>query len=124
MKTSCAGRDLALFSELTVLENITLPLMIQGMSRAERDAKGEALLREMEMSYAAHCFPNSLSLYEQRAAVLGRAVIIKPEVLLLDGLCDGLREQEASMLKAMADKFRERFGFELRMDKNIREETE
>ena len=77
MKIDCAMIGPSLFSELNVLENITLPLMIRGISRAERNAEGEELLRELGLSYIAHCYPNSLSDRERQAVVRGMEIIME-----------------------------------------------
>jgi ABC-type transporter Mla maintaining outer membrane lipid asymmetry ATPase subunit MlaF len=80
----------SLLDELSVLENLLLPLRSSphdpaSMARAARLAVTQLRLDGMENQY-----PRALSLGQRRRTELARALIGQPEVLLCDGLGDGL----------------------------------
>ncbi len=80
-----------LFNQLTVAENVALPLRYQNNFTPDAAAPAVgALLELMELSPLADVTPpNIASNWRQRAA-LARALILKPEVLLLDNPLAGL----------------------------------
>jgi putative ABC transport system ATP-binding protein len=73
-----------LIDGLTVLENASIPLELDGVGR--RKAAGAALqaLEEMGLSELAHRFPNELSGGEQQRTAIARAVIGDKTLLLAD----------------------------------------
>lgn len=85
----------SLLDELSVLENLLLPLRASphdpaSMARAARLAVTQLQLDGMENQY-----PRALSLGQRRRTELARALIGQPEVLLCDGLGDGLDQPAA-----------------------------
>lgn len=74
----------ALFSHLTVAENIAFGLKLRKLSKVEiRDRVQEALVGVQMESYSNR-FPNQLSGGQQQRVALARALVNKPAVLLLD----------------------------------------
>lgn len=73
-----------LLPEFTALENVMIPLIIQGVS--EKTAQEEALksLNDVKMSHRGHHRPGELSGGEQQRVALARALIRKPQLLLAD----------------------------------------
>jgi putative ABC transport system ATP-binding protein len=74
-------QSLGLLGELTVAENITLPLRLADVPQAT-DA-GELMAR-LGIDHLAQRFTNEVSLGEQQRTALARAAIVRPRVLLAD----------------------------------------
>ena len=72
-----------LIDELTVFENVELPLLYLGYSSAQRKISVEEVLEKMEIMHRRNHFPQQLSGGQQRVAV-ARAVVAKPKVILAD----------------------------------------
>ncbi|HUX54406.1 MAG TPA: ABC transporter ATP-binding protein [Williamwhitmania sp.] len=73
-----------LIDELTVFENVELPLLYLGVSATERKRKVEAVLDRMKMSHRRNHFPQQLSGGQQQRVAIARAVIANPKLILAD----------------------------------------
>lgn len=73
-----------LIDEMTVEENIELPLVYLGMKSAERKAKVDEALSRMSISYRAKHFPRQLSGGQQQRVAIARATVVKPDLILAD----------------------------------------
>lgn len=71
-----------LVSHLTALENVALPLEIIGQNNPEELAE-ETLVR-LGLQERLHHFPSQLSGGESQRVAIGRALVIKPKILLAD----------------------------------------
>ncbi len=69
---------------LTAEENIAMPLVLDGIPRAEIDARVAEMLSLVEMGDRAHHKPTTLSGGEQQRVAIARALVIRPSVLLAD----------------------------------------
>ena len=101
------GRDLALLTEdqrdlyrrrtaatvfqffnllptMTALENVALPLLLDGVPSDEADARAEALLRDVGLSGKAGSFPWQLSGGQMQRVAVARALVARPALLLAD----------------------------------------
>ncbi len=74
-------QDLALFEELTIAENVRLPMRLGGGAGV---GAVEALLEELGLTELASRLPDEASLGEQQRAALARAFVLAPDVLLAD----------------------------------------
>jgi len=80
-----------LLNQLTVRENIALPLRYHAnLAASQADATVQAILDELELGAWAELTPGALGRTIQKRVGLGRALILKPELLLLDNPLGGL----------------------------------
>lgn len=73
-----------LIDELTVYENVELPLLYLKMPSSERKEKVEAVLERMKMSHRKKHFPQQLSGGQQQRVAISRAVVTNPKLILAD----------------------------------------
>jgi len=73
-----------LIDELTVYENVELPLLYLGMKASERKQKVNAILERMAISHRAGHFPQQLSGGQQQRVAIARAVVANPKMILAD----------------------------------------
>ena len=73
-----------LIPRLTAIENVMLPLILQGVSEPERRARAEQLLLRVGLHSRMHHLPAALSGGQQQRVAIARALVKMPRVLLLD----------------------------------------
>ena len=73
-----------LIDELTVFENIELPLIYNKLSASERKWRVNELLEKIGIAYRASHFPQQLSGGQQQRVAVARALITKPPLILAD----------------------------------------
>ena len=73
-----------LIDELTVFENVELPLIYMNIPVKERKVKVEAVLERMNIMHRRHHFPQQLSGGQQQRVAIARAVVAKPKLILAD----------------------------------------
>jgi len=73
-----------LIDELTVYENIELPLLYLKVSSADRKKRVNALLEQLELMPRKNHFPQQISGGQQQRVAVARAVIANPKVILAD----------------------------------------
>ncbi len=73
-----------LIGDLTVAENVELPLTYRGMSGAERTKRVQQALERVGMSHRAKHYPVQLSGGQQQRVAVARAVVGDPAILLAD----------------------------------------
>ncbi len=73
-----------LIDELTVYENVELPLIYIKIQPAERKRKVEAVLEKMDMTHRRNHFPQQLSGGQQQRVAVARAIINQPNLILAD----------------------------------------
>jgi len=83
-KVSMVFQSYALFPHMTVLENVAYGLTVGGAPRAEAHAKAEAKLDMVGLKGFGVRLPSELSGGQQQRVAVARAIVLEPEVLLLD----------------------------------------
>jgi len=73
-----------LIGDLTVFENVELPLTYRGMKSSERKQRAEAALERVGMAHRAKHLPSQLSGGQQQRVAVARAVAGEPLILLAD----------------------------------------
>lgn len=73
-----------LIDELTVYENIELPLVYMGMKLAQRREKVKQVLEQVNLLHRANHFPQQLSGGQQQRVAIARAVVTDCKLLLAD----------------------------------------
>lgn len=73
-----------LIDELSVYENIELPLIYLGYSSSERKKRVEEVLKQMQIMHRRNHFPLQLSGGQQQRVAVSRAVVAKPHIILAD----------------------------------------
>lgn len=73
-----------LIDELTVYENVELPLIYNNIKAADRKPMVEAALEQVQMMHRRNHFPSQLSGGQQQRAAVARAVVNNPRLILAD----------------------------------------
>ncbi len=73
-----------LIGDLTVFENVELPLTYRGMAASERKKRVEEALEKVGMAHRTRHFPSQLSGGQQQRVAVARALAGKPSILLAD----------------------------------------
>ncbi|MCX4330876.1 MAG: ABC transporter ATP-binding protein [Muribaculaceae bacterium] len=90
-----------LIDELTVYENVELPLIYSGMKKSERRAKVTEALKQMNIAHRTGHFPQQLSGGQQQRVAIARATVTECPLILADeptGNLDSANGEEVMML--------------------------
>ena len=92
-----------LIDELTVYENVELPLLYLGYTASERKKRVNEALERMQIMHRKNHFPQQLSGGQQQRVAVGRAVVANPKLILADeptGNLDSAHGEEVMNLMA------------------------
>ncbi len=90
-----------LIEELTVFENIELPLQYLGWKKKDRHQRVNELLEKMKLAHRRDMFPLQLSGGQQQRVAVARAVVANPPLILADeptGNLDSMHGEEVMVL--------------------------
>ena len=92
-----------LIGDLTVYENVELPLTYRGMGPAERRQKANAALQRVGMAHRAKHFPAQLSGGQQQRVAVARALSGDPLILLADEPTGNLDSKNGDAVMALLE---------------------
>ncbi len=98
-----------LIPHLTILENVTLPLYLLGVGKSVREAAGLELLKRFELQHLASKYPHELSGGELQRALIVRAFINGPRLVLADEPTAYLDVENAKLVYSMFEEFVKEF---------------
>ncbi len=77
-------QDYALVPELNAVENVSLPLLMRGISPKIALKKAEEVLHTLDLNRQIHNFPSQLSGGEQQRVSIARAIVDEPKIIFCD----------------------------------------
>ncbi|MCO7252277.1 MULTISPECIES: ABC transporter ATP-binding protein [unclassified Pseudoalteromonas] len=90
-----------LIDELTVFENVELPLQYQNISKSERKQRVEEILKRVAIDHRADHLPQQLSGGQQQRVAVARALVINPKLILADEPTGNLDSKNGDEVMAM-----------------------
>ncbi|OCP03089.1 sugar ABC transporter substrate-binding protein [Ensifer sp. LC13] len=103
-KVSMVFQSYALFPHMTVLENVAYGLTVKRMGKAEAEQRAEAGLEMVGLKGFGKRLPSELSGGQQQRVAVARAIVLEPEVLLLD---EPLSNLDAKLRRHVREEIRE-----------------
>ena len=101
-------QNYALFPHMTVGENLSFPLEVRGLGKAEREERIKRALDMVQMGAFANRRPAQLSGGQQQRIALARALVFDPKLVLMDeplgALDKQLREHMQFEIKALHER--------------------
>lgn len=98
-----------LIPSLTALENVSLPLIFQGMPRYKRDKRAKAMLKAVGLEKRLHHKPKEMSGGQQQRVSIARAFVNHPTILFADEPTGNLDTHTTievmEMIKGIAKKY-------------------
>ena len=105
----------ALYPNKTVRENITFPLQLRHTPRAEIERSVQEVAEQLEIAHLLDRHPSQLSGGQRQRVALGRAIVRKPSVFLMDeplsNLDAALRLSMRSLIKHLHHRLRATFVY-------------
>lgn len=90
-----------LIDELTVYENVELPLQYLNISKSDRKKQVEAILERVAIDHRSDHLPQQLSGGQQQRVAVARALVINPKLILADEPTGNLDSKNGDEVMAM-----------------------
>jgi putative ABC transport system ATP-binding protein len=97
-----------LLEELTVFENIELPLVYLGYSATARKQKVEQILEQIGLGHRSKHYPFELSGGQQQRVAVGRAIVTEPKLILADEPTGNLDSQHGNEIMEMLSRLNDK----------------
>src|SRR5581483_3497772 len=91
-------QDYALLPELTTVENVVLPLLMQNIEKAKAYDKAKEALLKVGLSHRLKNLPSQLSGGEQQRVSIARAIVNHPKILFADEPTANLDNESSSIV--------------------------
>ncbi len=99
----------ALWPHMTVAQNVAYGLRFAGVPRGDRERKVEEMLKAVQLAGYGARYPGELSGGQQQRVAVARALVVEPEILLLDeplsNLDASLREEMRFEIRRLHERF-------------------
>ncbi len=92
-----------LIDSLTVFDNVALPLEHRGTSKSEIKQRVEEVLAQVDMLHRQHYRPNQLSGGQQQRIAIARALVGKPDLILVDEPTGNLDSKNGDQVMALLE---------------------
>lgn len=102
-----------LLKRMNVLENVALPLLYAGQSRADARLRGQELLEQVGLGELSKRLPSQLSGGQQQRVAIARALTCKPPLLLADEPTGNLDTHTAEGVLELLDKLNREQGLSI-----------
>lgn len=103
-------QEYALLPELTVLESVYLPLMIQGTEKNEYLKKAAEVLEKVGLKNRLNHLPAELSGGEQQRVAIARAIVNNPKILFADEPCANLDSESSKTVLELFYELNKKIG--------------
>ena len=92
-----------LFSELSALENVMLPMSYAGLGRAQRRRRADQLLEQVGLAERRYHLPAMLSGGEQQRVAVARSLALEPDLILADEPTGNLPSDRGAEIMALLE---------------------
>ena len=103
-------QNYALFPHKTIFENIAFGLKYRGVSKTDMHKKVEKALETVRLPKVGNRMPSQLSGGQQQRIALARAIVIEPDVLLMDEPLSALDENLREDMRREIDNLQQQLG--------------
>lgn len=97
-----------LLDDLTVFENIELPLVYLGVKASERRQRVEEVLDRIALGHRQKHYPHQLSGGQQQKVAIGRAIVSRPRIILADEPTGNLDSQQGNEIMEYLSRLNDR----------------
>ncbi|WP_230974955.1 methionine ABC transporter ATP-binding protein [Aminipila luticellarii] len=99
-----------LLMQKNVIDNISFPLIIQGVKKKEAREKAEQLLETVGLSDKADAYPSQLSGGQKQRVAIARALAVNPKILLCDEATSALDPQTTESILELLQEINNKYG--------------